>query len=78
LLSSRRNASIKAAVSAGRVTMNKWPSSIMRNSAFGINRARIRPLTGGTSGSSLPIRTSVGCRSDHSHGRLVQPVTAIS
>ena len=33
-------------------------------------------MTGGTRGSSLPIRTSVGCRSDHSNGRLVHPAMA--
>jgi hypothetical protein len=38
LLSSARNASIRAAVSAGRVTMNRWPSSIIRSSAFAIEK----------------------------------------
>src|SRR5437588_2360644 len=41
LLPSARNASIKAAVSAGRVTMKRCPSSTIRSSAFGIKAARM-------------------------------------
>src|SRR6516164_182641 len=75
---SQRNASIAIAVSIGRVTMNRCPSSIICSRAFGMSRARMRPLTGGTRGSSRPISTRVGCRSDQSQGRLVHPVIARS
>jgi hypothetical protein len=59
---SQRNASIAIAVSIGRVTMNRWPLSIICSRAFGMSRARMQPLTDGTRGSSRPISTRVGCR----------------
>ena len=77
-LCSERNASIMAAASLGCVTIKRCPSSIRRNLAFGISCAKMWPLITGTSGSSLPIKTSVGCGNDQSHGRLVHPVIARS
>src|SRR5215831_19516281 len=71
---SQRNVSIAIAASVGRVTMNRCPSSTICSRAFGMSRARMRPLIGGTRGSSSPISTKVGCRSDGSQGRLVHPV----
>ena len=44
--------------------------------ALGMQRARIRPLTSGTIGSSSPANTRVGCRRLPSHGRLVHPLIA--
>ena len=41
------------------------------------SRARMRPLTTGTIGSSSPASTSVGCRSRHSQGMLVQPADRV-
>jgi hypothetical protein len=41
-------ASIILAVSTGRVSMNKCPSSIIWSLAFGMSRARMRPLIGGS------------------------------
>jgi hypothetical protein len=73
-----KNASIILAVSTGRVTMNKCPSSIIWSLAFAMSRARMQPLIRGTRGSPCPIRTRVGCRSDWSQGRLVHPAMARS
>src|SRR5262249_7089202 len=75
---SDRNFSIRSAVSFGRVTMNKLPSSMISSRAFGMRCARTRPLMTGTKGSSLPMSTSVGWRNAHNHGRLVQPTMASS
>jgi len=45
--------------------------------AFGTSLARMRPLTSGTSGSSVLAMIKVGCRRKGSQGRLLQPTTAI-
>src|SRR5262249_47004208 len=60
---SQRNASIAIAVSIGRVTMNRCPSSIICSRAFGMSRARIRLLTGGTRSDGGIVRPSAFCGS---------------
>ena len=60
---SQRNASIAIAVSIGRVTMNRCPSSIICSRAFGMSRARMRPLTGGTRSDGGIVRPSAFCGS---------------
>ena len=70
---------LAAAISAGRSSRNRWPALRTTCSrASGMQRARMRPLTSGTIGSSSPASTSVGCWRRRSHGRLVQPVMAYS
>jgi len=44
----------------------------------GISQCMIRPLITGMIGSSSPARIKVGGCSFGSHGRLVQPMVAIS
>src|SRR6266478_258451 len=66
------------ATSCARATRNRCPSSITYSFALGIRAARILALIRGTIGSSLPCMTSVGCRSEPSQGRLVQPHAANS
>src|SRR5262249_31946955 len=75
---SDRNFSMSSAVSFRRVTMNKWPSSMISSPAFGMRCAQTGPLMTGTKGSSRPMSTSVGWRNVHSHGRLLQPTMARS
>jgi hypothetical protein len=67
------------AISAGCSRRNRCPPPCtMCRRASGIRWARIRPLGGGTIGSSSPASMRVGCGSLCSQGRLVQPAIAYS
>ena len=60
-------------------SMNRWPPPGTMNSRLvGISIERMRALAGGTSGSSAPAITSVGCLSRCSQWMLVQPAPAAS
>src|ERR1700722_16916246 len=75
---SARNFSMRAAVSLGRVTMKRCPSSIISNRALGMIEAKIFPLMDGTIGSSEPDRINVGRSRRQSQGKLDQPAIARS
>ena len=61
------------AVPAGSVRTKRCPQSTISRRASGSRSAIMRPLTGGTIGSSAPIRISAGTRTRGSQGQLVQP-----
>src|SRR5215510_5073172 len=73
-----RNSEMISADGPALVTRNRWPSSTVTSRASGMSFARMRPLTTGTMGSSVPAMTSVGCDRSRNQGRLVQPKPATS